>query len=340
MLGCAASMGEGLKQASRRAVLAALSGAALAWPRDAGAQQAMPRVGVLMYGAPEDGQIFLTAFETGLHALGRQEGVNLALDVRWAAGKPEAFHSAAVELLALKPDVVLATASAVVAALRNLTRTTPIVFANVSDPVGQGFVESLAHPGGNVSGFTNYEPAMSGKWLALLKEIAPQVAHVAIMFNPDVAPQALLFLRAIAAAAQTIGVTTVTAQVHDDSEITGTIALFARSHQGGLVVLADLFTGMHMPQIIDAAARYRLPAVYPYAAFVRSGGLVGYGIDNLEAFRGAAGYVDRILKGAKPSDLPVQEPTKFTLAVNLKTAKALGLTVPQTLLATADEVIE
>jgi putative ABC transport system substrate-binding protein len=334
-------MGEGLKYASRRMVLAALSGAALAWPRGATAQQAMPRVGALMYGSPDDdSRIFLTAFETGLHGLGRQEGVNLALELRWAAGKPEGFHSAAMELLALKPDVVLATASTAVAALRNLTRTTPIVFANVTDPVGQGFVESLAHPGGNVTGFTNYEPAMSGKWLALLKEIAPQVAHVAIMFNPAVAPQALLFLRAIAAAAPAVGVTTVTAQVHDESEITESIALFARSHQGGLVVLADLFTAMHLPQIVEAAARYRLPAVYPYAAFARSGGLVGYGIDNREAFRSAAGYVDRILKGAKPSELPVQEPTKFTLAVNLKTAKALGLTVPQSILATADEAIE
>ena len=209
----------------------------------------------------------------GFCNLSWQDGVNLTLDVRWAGSEADGFNRGAAELLALNPVAVLASASAAVTALRALTRTTPIVFANVTDPVGQNFVESLAHPGGNLTGFTNYEAAMSSKWLSLLKEIAPEVVHVAVMFNPQLSPQALPLLRAIAAAAPNVGVSTVMAQVHNDPEIVSAVEVFARSHQGGLVVLPDVFAIAHAKQIIEATARYRLPAIYPHETATAEGGL-------------------------------------------------------------------
>ena len=328
----------------RRDLIVMLGGTAVALPLAVRAQQAqkIPRIGVLLFGAADNaiGAQYLAAFKEGLRDLGREDGVSVAIDVRWAGSDPDGLRRGAAALVALAPDVIYMLGSPAVMAARALTRTTPIVFANVSDPVGQGLVESLAHPGGNVTGFTNYESAMSGKWLALLKEIAPKVEHVALMFDPQVAPQSTLFLGSIAAAAPVVGVTTEAMPVHDGPEIGSAIARVSENLDYGLLVLPDAFTGQHPQEIIDAANRHRLPAIYPFSIFAGFGGLIAYGIDISDTIRRAAGYVDRILNGAKPSELPVQEPTKFTLALNLKTAKSLGVNIPPTLLALADEVIE
>ncbi|HUB95405.1 MAG TPA: ABC transporter substrate-binding protein [Stellaceae bacterium] len=329
---------------TRRKLVILLGGVAWTGTRSVRAQSAdaMPRVGFLMFGAPTEpvtGQLAAT-FETGLGQLGWKIGSNIRIDVRWAGNDAEKFRAYAVELVALRPDVIMAGASSSVAALRQLTHTIPIVFANVTDPVGQGFVETLAHPGGNVTGFTNYEAEMSGKWLSLLKQMAPSVSRVAVIFDPKVAPQADLFLASVHDAARSARMSAEPAPVTDDAEIDRAIGTFAQNPDGGLLILADLFTGLHVDHIIAAAARHHLPAVYPYSEHARRGGLIAYGVDTAEEFRGAASYVDRILKGAAPADLPIQQPTKFTLALNLSTAKALGLVVPQSLLATADAVIE
>ena len=252
----------------------------------------------------------------------------------------ESIQRFAKELVALQPDLILSQNTPTTAALLQQTRTIPIIFATVSDPVGSGFVASFPRPGGNVTGFTNFEPTMAGKWLELLKEIAPRVNRVAFLFNPATAPYAEYYLNPFKAAAASFAVEAIAAPVRDTSELESVIAAQAREPNGGLIVMPDSFTTAHRVEITSLAARYRLPAVYPFRFFTEVGGLLSYGNDQLDHFRRAATYADRILKGAKPSELPVQAPVKFELVINLKTAKALGLDVPPTLLARADEVIE
>jgi putative ABC transport system substrate-binding protein len=311
------------------------------WPSGAHAQQErMKRVGVLMNpGESEpEGQARLTAFVQALTELRWTDGRNVHLDIRWGAGDPERFRRFARELVALSPDVILANASPSVAALQHETRTVPIVFAGVIDPVGAGFVESLAQPGGNTTGFIAFEYAIAAKWLELLKEIAPKVTRAAVLRDADIAAGIGQF--AAIQAVGPIGMELRVVGLRDASAIEHAVAVFARGSNGGLVVTGSQF-GVNYPEVIvGLAARYKLPAVYPFRYFVSVGGLISYGPDLVSQFRPAAGYVDRILKGAKPADLPVQAPTKYELVINLKTAKALGLDVPPTLLARANEVIE
>jgi putative tryptophan/tyrosine transport system substrate-binding protein len=301
------------------------------------------RLGVLMGGPIANdpvGQAWAAALVQGLGALGWHEGGNLRTDWRWVGSDPALFERYAAELVALGPDLVLAEGSPSVAALRRQTSTIPIVFTIVVDPVGQGFVASLARPGGTLTGFSMYDPPMAGKWLGMLTQITPPVARVAVLFNPATAPYAGLMLRALEAAAPSFAVAVRAAPCHDDAEIAAMMTGLAREERGGLLVLPDAFSNVHRDTIIALAARHRLPVVYAFTYFVALGGLMSYGSDQLDLFRRAASYVDRILKGAKPADLPVQQPTKFELVINLKTAKALGVTVAPALLATADQVIE
>jgi putative ABC transport system substrate-binding protein len=277
-----------------------------------------------------------------VQALGRfgwVEGKNIRIDYRFAASDPVLFKTYAAELVGLAPDAILASASSAVAALRQQTRTIPIVFTPVSDPVGQGFVQSLARPGGNLTGFSSNDAELMGKWLQLLKEVAPSVTRVAVIFNPDTAPFAPWFNRAIEAAAPSFGVTVTLASVHDDSGIEEAIAALAREPGGGLINFPESFSTTHRDVIVAAAARHGLPQI-GQPELTRAGGLMSYWIDIVDVYAQAASYIDRILKGASPADLPVQQPTKFSLIVNLKTAKELGLTIPQSILARADEVIE
>jgi len=315
------------------------------WPLAARAQQAehMRRIGVLM-GYPEndlEGPVFFAAFREGLQKLGWMEGRNIQLDTRWVSpDDAEARQRFAKELVALQPDLILSSVTPTTAALLQHTRTIPIVFATVSDPVGSGFVASLARPGGNVTGFQAMLGSLGGKWLELLKEIAPRVARVAMLFNPASAPYAESFLNPFKAAAPSFAVEPIAASVGDTSELESVIAAQARAQNGGLIVMPDTFTDVHRAEIISLAARFGVPAIYPRRPFTELGGLLSYGIDQLDSYRRAAIYVDRILKGEKPSELPVQAPVKFELAINLKTAKALGLEVPWFLRQRADEVIE
>ncbi len=328
----------------RRDFITLLGGAAI-WPVAASGQQGEPmrRIGVLM-AVPENDreyQAFLAAFQEGLQKLGWTEDRNIRIDARWAPpGDAEARQRFAKELVALEPDLILSHATPTTAALLQQTRTIPIVFATVSDPVGSGFVASFPRPGGNVTGFTNIEPTMASKWLELLKEIAPRVARVAFLFNPATAPYAEYYLNPFKAAAPSFAVEAIAAPVGDRSELESVVAALAREPNGGLVVMTDSFTSVHRVEIIALAARYRLPAVYPFRFFAELGGLLSYGVDLPDNFRRAASYVDRILKGAKPSELPVQAPVKFELVINLKTAKALAIDVPASLQQRADEVIE
>ena len=328
----------------RRELLAALGGAAAAWPLAARAQQPeqMRKIGVLMGFAESDpdGQAFVAAFREGLQKLGWVEGRNIRIDTRWAAGDTELMQRFAKELVALQPDLMLSHLTPTTTALLQQTRTIPIVFALVADPIGSGFVASFARPGGNVTGFIFTEPTMAGKWLELLKEIAPGVTRVAMMFNPATATYAEYWLNPFKAAAVSFAMEAIAAPVRDRSELETVIAAQARDPNGSLISMPDSFADAHRVEIISLAARYRLPAVYPYRFFTELGGLLSYGIDVTDNFRRAATYADRILKGEKPSDLPVQAPVKFELAINLKTARALGLTIPPPLLAIADEVIE
>jgi putative ABC transport system substrate-binding protein len=326
----------------RRQFITLLGGAAAAWPLAARAQQGEPmrRIGVLMYLAADDaeGQARLAAFAQALKQLGWSDGRNLRIDTRWANADDIRKHAA--ELVALAPDVLLAaTGTATVAPLLQATRTVPIVFVSVIDPVGAGFVASLAQPGGNATGFTIYEYSMSGKWLELLKEIAPGVTRAAVLRDPAVASGIGQF-GAVQIVAPSLGVEVSPVDVRDADEIERTVAAFARGLNGGLIVTGSALGISHRDLIIALAARHRLPAVYPLRYYVTGGGLISYGPDSIDQFRRAAGYVDRILKGEKPADLPVQAPTKFELVINLKTAKALGLDIPSTVLARADEVIE
>ena len=329
----------------RRAFIAMLGGASLAWPLPAGAQQPerVRRVGVLMGYAESDreGQAFVASFRDGLQKLGWAEGRNIRIDTRWAApGDAEARQRFAKELVALQPDLILSNNTPTTAAMLQQTRAIPIIFATVSDPVGSGFVAGFPRPGGNVTGFTNIEPTMPGKWLELLKEIAPRVNRVAFLFNPVTAPYAEYYLTPFKTGAASFAMEAIAAPVGDTSKLESAIAAQARAPNGGLVVMTDSFMHVHRVEITSLAARYRLPAVYPYRYFTEHGGLLSYGSDQIDNFRRAAAYADRILKGAKPSELPVQAPVKFDLVINLKTAKALGLDVPSLLRQRADEVIE
>jgi putative tryptophan/tyrosine transport system substrate-binding protein len=326
----------------KRREFISLLGGAVAWPRPARAQQGdrMRRIGVLMYLAADDpeGQARLAAFALGLKQLGWSDGLNLRIDTRWANTDDIRRHAA--ELAALAPDVLVAgTGTATVAPLLQATRTVPIVFVSVIDPVGAGFVASLAQPGGNATGFTIFEYGMSGKWLELLKQIAPSMTRAAVLRDPAVASGIGQFA-AVQAVAPSLGVELSPVDLRDAGEIERAVTAFARGENGGLIVTGSGLAFAHQDLIISLANRHRLPAVYWHRRFVASGGLISYGPDTIDPFRRAAGYVDRILKGEKPADLPVQNPTKYDLVINLKTAKALGLDIPTTLLARADEVIE
>jgi putative tryptophan/tyrosine transport system substrate-binding protein len=326
----------------RRNFIALLGGAA-AWPLAARAQQAAQtrRVGVLMNLAADDaeGLARVTAFAQALQQLGWTDGRNVRIDYRWAAGDPERFQRYAQELLTLGPDVTLASATPGIVALVQASRTVPIVFVAVIDPVGAGFVESLARPGGNVTGFGAFEYGMSGKWLELLKEIAPRVARVAVIRDQSLTSGTAQFA-AVQSVAPSFGVELSPVGVRDAGEIERGVAGFARTPNGGVIVTGSLLTAVHRDLIIALAARHRLPAVYGFRFFASAGGLISYGPDIVDQYRRAAGYVDRILKGEKPGDLPVQAPTKYELVINLKTAKALGLEIPSSVLARANEVIE
>jgi len=326
----------------RRQFIATLSSAA-AWPLVARAQQGerMRRIGVLMAHAESDpeGQAFVAAFRAGLQKLGWTEGRNIRIDTRWAA-EVELMQGFAKELIALQPDLILANNTPTTAAVLQQTNTIPIIFAVVADPVGSGFVASFPRPGGNVTGFNVSEPTLAGKFVELLKEIAPHVARVAMLFNPATTPYRDIYLNPFKATAASFAVEAIAAPVHDSSELESVVAAQARRPNSGLIVMPDGFMNVHRAEVISLAARYRLPAVYPYRFWAELGGLLSYGPDQTDNFRRAATYVDRILKGEKPSELPVQAPVKFELVINLKTAKALGLDLPTSLLARADEVIE
>jgi putative ABC transport system substrate-binding protein len=320
-----------------------LIGGAAAWPLAARGQEPerMRRIGVLMNATADDrdGQARVIAFVQALQELGWTDGRNARVDIRWGAGDAERYRGYAAELIALAPDVILAPTSGVVAALQRATRTVPIVFVGVIDPVGAGFVASLARPGGNTTGFAAFEYGISGKWVALLKEIAPGVTRAAVIRDPSLAA-GIGQLAAMQAVAPSLGVELSPLDVRDDSELERAIAAFAHAPNGGVIVAAGPAANVRREQINALVVRHLLPAVYPFRYYVESGGLISYGSDLISQYRPAAGYVDRILRGAKAADLPVQAQTKYELVINLKTAKALGLTVPPTLLARADEVIE
>jgi putative ABC transport system substrate-binding protein len=326
----------------RRREFLTLVGAMVALPIAARAQQPdrMRRIGVLMGFAESDSeaQAWIAAFREGVQKLGWAEGRNIRIDMRWATSRDvEAF---AKELVALQPDLILASTTPPTAALLQQTRAIPIIFAIAADPVGTGFVASLARPGGNVTGFTNLEPTMTGKWLELLKDVAPRVDHVASLFNPVTAPYAEDFLKPLKSAARSFAVEAIAAPVRDMRELESVVAAQARLPNGGLIVLPDSFMSTHRAEITTLAARYRLPAVYPFRYYAEAGGLLAYGNVQIDNFRRAAIYADRILKGARPSELPVQAPVKFELVINLKTAKTLGLKVPVGLQQRADALIE
>jgi putative ABC transport system substrate-binding protein len=332
----------------RREFISLLGGAAAAssvsWPLAARAQQddRIRRIGVLMASAADDpeSQARIAALLQGLQQLGWSDGRNVRIDTRWATTNADDIRRHAAELAALAPDVILAgTGTATVAPLLQATRTVPIVFALVIDPVGAGFVASLARPGGNATGFTIFEYGMSGKWLELLKEIAPRVTRAAVLRDPAIASGIGQF-GAVQSVAPALGMELSPIDVRDAPEIERAVTAFARAGNGGLIVTASALATRHRDLIITLAAQHKLTAVYAGRWFVTSGGLLSYGPDFVDQFRRAAGYIDRILKGEKPADLPVQAPTKYELVINLKTAKALGLTVPETVLARADEVIE
>ena len=326
----------------RREFVTLLGGAAAAWPAGARAQQdeRMRRIGVLMSLAADDPEMKarLAAFLQGLQHLGWTDGRNLRIDTRSTAGDAERIRRYAAELVALAPDVILASGGQVVGGLLQATRTVPVVFTQTPDPVGAGFVASLAQPGGNAT-FTQFEYGVSAKWLELLKEIAPRVTRAAVLRDPTI-PEGIGQFAIIQAVAPSLGVELRPIDVRNAPEIEQAVTVFARGANGGLIVPASGLANVHRELIITLAARHRLPAVYPFRFYVTGGGLISYGPDSIDPHRRAAGYVDRILKGEKPADLPVQAPTKFETVINLKIAKALGLDVPPTLLARADEVIE
>jgi putative tryptophan/tyrosine transport system substrate-binding protein len=329
----------------RRQFIAALGGAVAAWPSLSRAQQGDHRarqVGVLMNVVPDDpsGDSDVAAFRQGLDELGWIDGRNIHVHLRWPGGDLERVRALAKELVDLKPDVLVARSTPTTLALRSETDVIPIVFVNIAEPVESGLAQTLARPGGNVTGFTNFESSIGGKWLQLLKEVDPGISRVGLIYNPQTAPFAGLFLRSVQSAAPMLSVQAIGLRVETASDIETALAAFAREKGGSLVAIPDSFTLEHRHLIIALAARHRLPAVYPWPSATRSGGLMAYAVDSPDAMRRAAGYIDRILKGAKPGDLPIQQPAQFALSVNLKTAKALGVEFPPSLIATADEVIE
>jgi putative ABC transport system substrate-binding protein len=329
----------------RRDFITLLGGAAAAWPLAARAEQPeqMRHIGVLMAAAADDpeGQRIIEVFQNRLRDHGWIEGRNIHIDYRWSPGADTSrIRAIAADLIESNPNLILASATEGLAAFSNATKTIPIVFVAVSDPVGQGFVSNLARPGGNITGFTAFEFSMGGKWIEILKQIAPRLARVAILFNPKTAPYFASFLRSIESGAVSVGLPWIAAPVHDVTEIEPAITAFAHKPDAGMICPSDNFTSVHRKTIISLAANHRLPTIYAWREFAPDGGLVVYGINRVDQYRRAALYVDRILRGARPGELPIQQPTKFELVINLKTARALGLAVPDKLLALADEVIE
>jgi putative ABC transport system substrate-binding protein len=328
----------------RREFIYLVGVAAAAWPLAARGQQSeqMKRIGVLMFYADSDheGQKRVTVFREELQRLGWEEGRNMQIEYHWYMGDVEKARASAAELVRIAPDVIVANGAAGLEKLQKATRTIPIVFTLIGEPVARGFVQSLARPGGNITGFTNLEATTAAKWIELLKEIAPSVKRVAIIYNPATSPFAILFARSAEVAAQTLELEPVSAVVHSPGEIEATIKTLSTDPGASLIVVPDGFAQTHRKLIIELAARYSLPAVYPFRFFPNDGGLLSYGVEPHGVFRQTAAYVDRILRGAKPADLPVQQPTKFELVINLKTAKTLGLTIPPTLLSRADALIE
>jgi putative tryptophan/tyrosine transport system substrate-binding protein len=327
----------------RRRDLITLLGGAAAWPLAARAQgEQVKRVGVLSLLAENDphGKGWDDAFRQRLGDLGWVDGRNIHIDCRWTAGDLDRLRVFAKELVALKPDVLLGVTTPPTAALQRETRDIPIIFTVVSDPIGSGFVASLANPGGNITGFINIEGSVAGKWVELMREVAPSVSRVGVLYNPDSAPYAKFYIDAFRAAAAALSISPVEGPVHSAAEIEAFIARLGGDPGAGLVVIPDTFNVVNRQTIIAQTGRFRMPAIYPFDFFVSEGGLMSYGIDNTELFRSSATYIDRVLKGTKPSELAVQLPTKFELYVNLKTAKTLGVSFPQTVIARADEVIE
>jgi putative tryptophan/tyrosine transport system substrate-binding protein len=327
----------------RREFIAGL-GSAAAWPVVARAQQParMQHIGVLMNVIQEDpgGAADVMAFRQGLAELGWIEGRNIDVQFRWPGGDIERVQTFAKELVGMRPDVLIGRSTPTTAALRQETATIPIIFVNVPEPVEQGFVQSLARPGGNITGFTNFEASIGGKWLQLLKEVDPRMVRTAVIYNPQTAPFAGLFLRSVESAAPTFAVEAVAMPIRSDADIETAVSKFATEPSAGLIAIPDSFTVQHRDRIIALAVRYGLPALYANPSATPSGGLLAYAVDTRDTMQRAARYIDRILKGAKPADLPVQQPVKFRLSINLKTAKAMGLDVAPNLVARADEVIE
>ena len=327
----------------RREFIAGLGSTAV-WPLAARAQQGdrVRHVGVVMNVIQDDrgGAADVMAFRQGLAELGWNEGRNIDIEFRWPGGDIHRVQAFAKELVGRRPDVLIGRSTPTIVALKRETATIPIIFVNVPEPVEQGFVQGLARPGGNITGFTNFEAPIGGKWLQLLREVDPRIARVAVIYNPQTAPFAGLFLRSVQAAAPTFAVEAVAMPILDDADIEAALTTFVQQPYGGLIAIPDSFTGQHRDRIIALTARYRLPALYANSSATPSGGLIAYAVDTRDAMQRAAGYVDRILKGAKPGDLPVQQPARFQLSINLKTAKAIGLDVAPNLAARADEVIE
>jgi putative ABC transport system substrate-binding protein len=329
---------------NRRKLIVALGVGALAASFNSLAQQAskVVRIGVLIGFAEDDpgARLRLAAFKEGLAVLGWVDGRNLRIDVRWSAGDVNRAAAFAKELVALQPEAFLSISTPATAALKRETQTIPIVFTTVSDPIGSGFAKTLAHPGANVTGFINMESSMAEKWLQLLKEIAPRVTRVAVMFNPDTAPYAEYYLRPLNIAAPKLGVKAYSATVRGEPDIRKAIAELGRKPNGGLIAMSDSFMNVHRMSIIELTAQHKIPAIYSIANIAAEGGLLTYGIDGIDLHRRAATHMDKILKGTRPGDLPIEQPTKFELVINGKTAKALGLRIPQSLRIMADKVIE
>jgi putative tryptophan/tyrosine transport system substrate-binding protein len=328
----------------RREFITLLGGIVATWPLIARAQPAehvQRRIGMLVGSADNpEGHSRVDAFRQALAALGWTEGRDLRIDLRWGAANTELTKTFAKEVVDLSPELILAETTPVVAALLRESRSIPLVFVNVSDPVGSGFVASLARPGGLITGFISNEASLAAKWLELLRETAPEIKRAALLFNPQTATYVGPFWNTFEVAASSFGIQAIAARVHDVTELESTVADLAGMPNSGLVIMAEIFATVHQKRIIELATEHRLPTVYPFDFFARNGGLMSYGVDIDDLFRRAASYVDRILKGEKPADLPVQAPTKFQLIVNLKTARTLSFTVPTKLLSIADEVIE
>jgi putative ABC transport system substrate-binding protein len=329
----------------RREFITLLGGMAAAWPLAARAQQQsqrIRRVGVLMAVAESDADVRsgVAIFQQSLQELGWRDGRNIRIDYRWGDANPDRIQALAKELAGLQPDVLVAHSTPSAKGLLQATRSIPIVFLTVTDPLGQGLVASLSHPGANITGFSVFEFSLGTKWVEVLKQIAPGTRRVTAIFNPDTAPYYEMYLRSIEAATSAIAVKLIAVEVHSEDDISNVIRKVGKEPDGGLFVLPDSHNVVHRKRIIELAAEYRVPAIYYFRYFASDEGLISYGPDEMDLFVRAASYVDRILKGTSPSDLPVQQPTKFELVINLKTAKALGLSVPDRLLALADEVIE